>query len=221
MGTDESRSRKRTTVSESSSGQEWNIPSVEERMAFFVRFAALDLNGLREGDLLNLKSDVRAALSWLPEWGDEISLEILRETQPTVLRELEEVAQRNELNRRIGLTEDEPFAVRAIHPKLLKRIKFLSIVPGNGSVVQADLRTAILVTLELAFLPPFDARRVRQCAAQACSRLFHAEHLNQFFCTPRHAHREWRRLKDQEDGRQAAGSAQASPRKGKRAHKEA
>jgi hypothetical protein len=221
MGKDQSRSGRGTTVSERSGGQAWNILSAEEKVAFFIRFAALDLAGLREGDRLNLTFDVRAALGWLTEWGDEISLEILRGTQPDVRKHLEEIAQRNELNRLIGLAEHEPFSDQSIPSELLERVQGLSIVPGKGSVVRADLRTAILVTLGLAFLPPFDPHRIRRCAAEGCTHLFLAEHLNQFFCTPRHAHREWRRLKGQEDGREAAGSAQASPRKRKRTHKEA
>jgi hypothetical protein len=64
----------------------------EERVAFVVRFAGMDLDQLRAGDVLNLKEEMLSFLEWPPPRRRELTNETLKAVQAPIREELRKIA---------------------------------------------------------------------------------------------------------------------------------
>jgi hypothetical protein len=173
--------------------------TLEGAMAFLASFSQLDLEGLREGDRMNLTADLRTVVAGEICQASTVSDEDLREAQRRVRVRLDDVAARNAFNAKVRRFEDSPFAEIILRGRSLEDLNGLRAVPGLGwratsPKLAAAVDFVLCGTLVASHRGDLVAKRVRHCPG--CQRLFFAEHKNSFFCSPKCSNRDaWERFR--------------------------
>lgn len=193
------------------------MKSDEERISFVLRFVQTDLDGLREGDWLNLREDVVTFLGWSPRWREQITREGVRSVKEKVSEVLGGIArafapytpgdQETHLPRQLSYRVQKEDALRlvdrgkkgfALGVERVRLLFFDMSEPGKTRILietsleeDGSLGTAALrdafLFSLLTTLSRLDITYLRRCPV--CSRFFYAEHGRQIFCTPQCASR--------------------------------
>lgn len=179
-----------------------------ERMDFVLRFMQTELDGVREGDLLNLREDMVTFLEWGPRWREDISIEDVKPLQEEIARVLHAIGRtfaprtpgdhEADLPRILKIGE---IPTTALFRQLNRGRKGIALKIGQPDflffdvseegqtrlLVSASLRDAFFISV-LSLLSRLDITYIRQCPS--CSRLFYATHGRQIHCTSQCATRE-------------------------------
>jgi len=194
------------------------MKSDEERISFVLRFMQTDLNGLREGDWLNLREDVMTFLGWSPRWREQITLEGVGSIKEEVSNVLGGTARtfaphapggwEAQLPRMLlygGVQKEDVFRLidrgRKGFALGVERVRFLffdvsepgktRVLVGTSLEEDGSLSTAALQDAFLfSLLTTLSRLDITYLRrCPVCSRFFYAEHGRQIFCTPQCASR--------------------------------
>ncbi len=183
-----------------------------ERLHWLLRFSALDLDHLRQGDWLNLQEDVLEFLAWPTARASEVTVEGVVTVQAEVKQALLALAHTlnspipHPLPTRPGSVGKRP--LRRPHPPTMDvmilgegqeaapvlsfQTKAARTVYGvltkNGLQLRllADFQEEFLLAV-MNVLAHVDIDYIRRCPA--CERIFYAAHGRQLFCSPQCASR--------------------------------